>query len=135
MNLKLQFRVAHMVDGKAADQRPTYYDLLKFAVQKEAEINFNEAKKTKASTSKPKATSHFHFNHKKCGLPATPAVQMVAPAPEEESGEGEATPFQARRVTAVSPTKLCRKTRQFPRSQDEVEIFVRVAQATETFTG
>ena len=26
-------------------------------------------------------------------LPTTPAVQMVAPAPEEGSGEGEATPL------------------------------------------
>ena len=34
---------------------------------------------------------HFHFNSKKSTLPASPAVQMVAPAPEEGSGEGEAT--------------------------------------------
>ena len=62
-------------------------------VQKEAKINFNEAKKTRELTSKPKAMTHFHFNHKKSGLPATPAVWMVAPAPEEGSGEGDATPF------------------------------------------
>ena len=32
MNPKLQARVAHEVNGKAADQRPAYYDLIKFAV-------------------------------------------------------------------------------------------------------
>ena len=88
MNPKLQARVAHVVDGKAADLRPAYYDLIKFAVQKEAGINFDEAKKNRDSTSKPKATTHFHFNSKKSGLPATPAVWMVAPAPEEGSGKG-----------------------------------------------
>ena len=93
MNPKLWARVAHVVDGKAADQRPAYYDLIKFAVQKEAEINFDEAKKTRDSTSELKATTHFHFNHKKLGLPATPVVQMVAPSPEEGSGEREATPL------------------------------------------
>ena len=71
INPKLQARVAHVVDGKATDQRPAYYDLIKFAVQKEAEINFEEAKKTRDSTSKPKATMHFHFNRKKSLLPTT----------------------------------------------------------------
>ena len=36
---------------------------------------------------------HFQFSKKKSVLPTTPAVQMVAPAPEEGSGEGEATPL------------------------------------------
>ena len=36
--------MAHLVDGKAANQRPAYYDLIKFAVEKEVEINFDEAK-------------------------------------------------------------------------------------------
>ena len=45
------------------------------------------------ATSKPKAAMHFHFNSKKSTLPTTPAVWMVAAAPEEESGEGEATPL------------------------------------------
>ena len=63
MNPKLWARVAHVVDGKAADQRRAYYD------------------------------SHFHFNHKKSGLLATPAVWMVVPFPEEGSGQGEATPL------------------------------------------
>ena len=115
MSPKLWASVAHVVNGKAADQRPAYYDLIKFVVQKEAEISFDEAKKTRDLTSKPKATTHFCFNHKKLGLPATPAVWMVAPAPEEGSGEGEATPFQVRRVTAVSPMKLYRRTWPSPR--------------------
>ena len=76
----------------AKPQRPAYYDLVKFAVQKEAEIHFDKAKKTRDPTSKLKATTHFCFNPKKSGLPATPAVWMVAPAPEEGSGKGEATP-------------------------------------------
>ena len=93
MNPKLWARVVHVVDGKAAGQRPAYYDFVKFAVEKEAEINFDEAKKTRDSTLKPKAMTHFHFSSKKSMLPATPAVWMVALAPEEGSGEGEATPL------------------------------------------
>ena len=89
MDPKLWARVAHLVDGKAVNQRPAYYDLIKFAVKKEAEINFDEAKKTRDLTSKPKARMHFHFNSKKSTFPTTPAVQMVAPALEE----GEATPL------------------------------------------
>ena len=50
---------------KAAHQRPAYYQLVKFAVEKEAEINFDEAKKMRDLNSKPKATTHFHFNNKK----------------------------------------------------------------------
>ena len=49
MNPKLQARVAHVVDRKAAGQRPAYYDLIKFTVKKEAEINFDEAKKARDS--------------------------------------------------------------------------------------
>ena len=92
MNPKLWARVTHVVDKKATGQRPAYYDLVKFAVEKEAEINF-EAKKTRDSTLKPKATTHFCFSSKKSMLPAMPTVQMVAPAPEQGSGEGEATPL------------------------------------------
>ena len=91
MNPKLWARVAHVVNGKAADQRPAYYDLVKFAVQKEAEINFDEAKKTRDLTPKPKATTHF--NHKKSGLLATPSVWMVAPASEEGSDEEATLPL------------------------------------------
>ena len=91
MNPKLRAWVAHLVDGKAVHQRPAYYDLIKFAVKKEVEIKFDEAKKTRESTLKPKTTTHFPFNSKKSTLPTTSAVQMVAPAPEEGSSEGEAT--------------------------------------------
>ena len=91
MNPKLWARVAHLVDGKAVHWRPAYYELIKFAVEKEAEINFDEAKKTRGSTPKPKATTHFCFDNKKPLLPTTPAVRMVAPAPEEGPGEREAT--------------------------------------------
>ena len=79
--------MAHLVDGKATGQRPAYYDLIKFVVEKKAEINFDQAKKTRDLISKPRATMHFHFNNKKFILPATPAVRMVAPAQEEGSGE------------------------------------------------
>ena len=58
MNPKLRGRVAHIVDGKAMHERPDYWHLVKFAVEKEAEINFDEAKKV----SKPKATTHFQFD-------------------------------------------------------------------------
>ena len=43
--------MAHIVDGKAMHERPDYWHLVKFAVEKEAEINFDKAKKV----SKPKA--------------------------------------------------------------------------------
>ena len=87
MNPKLQARVAHVVDGKATGQRPIYYDLIKFTVEKEAEINFDEAKKTRDLISKPKAIMHFCFSNKKSMLPTTPAVWMVAPAPSSMSSE------------------------------------------------
>ena len=93
MNPKLWARVAHLVDGKAANQMPAYYDLIKFAVKKETEINFDKAKNTRDSTLNPKAMMHFHFSSKKSMLPTTPAVQIVAPVLEEGSGEGEATPL------------------------------------------
>ena len=66
--------MAHLVDGKAAHQRPAYYQLIKFAVEKEAEINFDKAKKVRDSTLKPKATTHFGLNSKKSMLPVTPVV-------------------------------------------------------------
>ena len=70
MNAKLWARVTHVVDGKASGQRPAYYDLDKFTVDKEVEINFDQAKKTRVSTSKPKAMTHFHFSTKMlCCLP------------------------------------------------------------------
>ena len=45
MNPRLRARVAHLVDCKAVHQRPAYYELIKFAVEKKAEIKFDEAKK------------------------------------------------------------------------------------------
>ena len=45
MNPKLWARVAHVVNGTDPHDRPSYYKLVKFAIQKEAEINFDEAKK------------------------------------------------------------------------------------------
>ena len=133
MNPKLWARVAHMVDDKAADQRPAYYDLIKFAVQKEAEINFDEAKKTRDLTSKPKATTHFRFNHNKSGLIATPVVPIVAPAPEEGSGEGGATPPLSEESDSGKSYKAVQEDTAI--SQGDVEIAVQVAQASEAFRG
>ena len=122
-----------MVDSKATGQRPAYSDLIKFAVEKEAEINFNEAKKTRDSASKPKATMHFQFSNKKSMLHATPAVQMVAPAPEEGSGEGEAAPLPSEESDSGKSYEVIQEDTTI--SQDDVEIAVRVAQASEAFTG
>ena len=133
MNPNLQARVAHVVDGKAADQRPAYYDLIKFAVKKEAEINFDEAKKTRDLTSKLKATMHFHFSNKKSMLPTTPAVQMVAPAPEEGWGEGEATPLPSEESDSGKSYEATQEDTTI--SKGNIEIAVRVAQASEAFTG
>ena len=133
MNPKLQARVAHVVDSKATDQRPAYYDLIKFAVKKEAQINSDEAKKTRDLTSKPKATTHLHFNTKKLGLPASPAVQMVALAPEEGSGKGEATPPPSEERDSGESYEAGQEDTTI--SQGDVEIVVRVAQVSETFTG
>ena len=124
--------MAHLVDDKAANQRPTCYDLIKFAVEKEAEINFDEIKKTRDSTSKPKAMIHFYFNSKKSTLPTTPAVWMVAQAPEEGSGEEAATPL-SKESDSVESYEATQDDAAI--SQDDVEIAVRVAQASETFTG
>ena len=133
MNPKLWVRVAHLVDIKATNQRSAYYDLIKFAVEKEVEINSDEAKKTRHLTSKPKAPTHFCFNSKKCMLPATPAVWMVAPAPEEGSGEGEATPLPSEESDSGESYEATQDDAAI--SQGDVKIAARVAQASETFTG
>ena len=125
--------MAHLVNGKAVHQRPAYYQLIKFAVEKEAEINFDKAKKTRDSTSKPKATMHFHFNNKKSTLPATPMVMMIAPALEEGSGEGEATPLPSKESDSGESYEATQEDATI--SQGNVEIAVRVAQASEAFTG
>ena len=64
-------------------------------------------------------------------LPATPAVQMVAPAPEEGSGEGEATPLLSKESKSGESYKATQEDATV--SQGDVEIAVRVAQASETF--
>ena len=105
----------------------------RFAVKKEAEINFDEAKETRDSTSKPKAMTHFHFNSKKSTLHTTPKVWMVAPAPEKGSGEGEATPLLSKESDSGESYKATQDDVTI--SQGDIEIAVRVAQASETFTG
>ena len=125
--------MAHLVNGKAVHQRPAYYELIKFAVEQEAEINLDEAKKTRDSTSKPKATTHFCFDNKKSMLPATPVVRMVAPALEEGSGEGEATPLPSEESDSGKSYEATQEDATI--SQANVEIAVRVAQASEAFTG
>ena len=122
-----------MVDSKAANQRPAYYDLIKFAVEKEAKINFDEAKKTRDLILKPKVTTRFCLNSKKSMLPATHTVQMVAPTPEEGSGEGEATPIPSKESDSGELYEATQDDTTV--SQGDVEIAVIVAQASETFAG
>ena len=66
-------------------------------------------------------------------LPATPAVWMVAQAPEEGSGEGEATPLPNEESDSGKSYKATQDDATI--SQGNVEIAVRVTQASETFTG
>ena len=77
--------------------------------------------------------THFPFNSKKSTLPATPAVWMVAPTPEEGSGEGEATPFPSEESDSGESYKATQEDATI--SQGNIEIAVRVAQTFETFTG
>ena len=96
-------------------------------------MTFDEAKKTRDSTLKPKATMHFHFNSKKSTLPTTPAVQMMAPVPEEGSGEGEATPLPSKESDSGDSYEATQEDATI--SQGNMEIAIRVVQASETFTG
>ena len=66
-------------------------------------------------------------------LPTTPAVQMVAPAPEEESGGGEATPLLSKESDSGESYKATQDDATI--SQGNVEIAVRDTQTSETFTG
>ena len=75
----------------------------------------------------------FRFNHKKSGLPATPAVYMVALAPDEGSGKGEATPLPSEESDSSESYEAGQEDTTV--SQGNVEIAVRVAQASEAFTG
>ena len=76
---------------------------------------------------------HFCFNPKKSGLPATPAVWMVALAPEEGSGKGEATSLSSEESSSSKSYEAGQEDTTI--SQGNVEIAVRVAQASEAFTG
>ena len=109
--------------------RPDYWQLVKFAVEKEAEINFNEAKKI----SKPKATKNFNFDQKKANLPVNPAIQMVVPEPEEGVVAGDNTPqltedSDSGESYEASPDDM-------PVSAGDVEVAVRVTCASEAFSG
>ena len=66
-------------------------------------------------------------------LPATPAVRMVVPAPEEGSGEGEATPLPSEESNSGESYEATQEDATV--SQGDVEIAVRVAKASEAFTG
>ena len=75
---------------------------------------------------------HFHFNSKKSTLPATPAVQMVASAQEEGSGEGEATPLPSEESDSGESYEATQEDATI--SQGDIEIAVKVAQVSETFS-
>ena len=66
-------------------------------------------------------------------LPATPVVRMVAPAPKEGPGEGEATPFPSEESDSGESYEATQEDATI--SQGNVDIAVRVAQASEAFTG
>ena len=76
---------------------------------------------------------HFHFNNKKPSLSTTLVVQMVAPAPEEGSGEGEATLLPSEERDSGKSYEATWDDTII--SQGNVKIAVRVAQASEAFTG
>ena len=74
----------------------------------------------------------FHFSSKKSTHPATPAVWILAPAPEEGSGEGEATPLPSEESDSGESYKATQDDATI--SQGNVEIAVRVVQVSETFS-
>ena len=121
--------MAHIVDGKARHERPDYWCMVKFAVEKEAEINFNEAKKVL----KPKATTHFRFDQKKSNLPVNPTVWMVPPAPEEEVAMEETMPQP--REDSDSGESYEAQPVAMSVSTGDIEIAVRVARTSEAFSG
>ena len=121
--------MAHIVDGKAVHERPDYWCLVKFTVEKEAEINFDEAKKV----SKPKATTHFRFDQKKSNLPVNLTVQMVAPVPEEEVTVEEMTPQPSEDSDSGESYEV--QLDDMPVSAGDIKIAIRVAHASEAFLG
>ena len=66
-------------------------------------------------------------------LPTPPAVWIVALALEEGSGEGEATPLPSEESDSGESYEATQEETTI--SQGNVEIAVRVAQASEAFTG
>ena len=66
-------------------------------------------------------------------LPATPMVRMVAPALEQGSGEGEATPLPSEESDSGESYKATQEDTAI--YQSDIEIAIRVAQASEAFTG
>ena len=64
---------------------------------------------------------------------ATPAVWMVAPAPEEGSCKGKSTPLLSKESNSGESYEATQEDVTI--SQGDIEIAVRVAQASETFTG
>ena len=61
------------------------------------------------------------------------AVRMVAPAPEEESGEGKTTPLPSEESDSGESYEAIQEDATV--SQGDIEIAIRVAQASEAFTG
>ena len=125
MNPKLRGCVAHMVDVKAIQDRPNYWQLVKFTVEKEAKINFDDAKKI----SKPKATTHFKFDHKKTKLKSHCADGGNGTRRGSGSCRHYAPPDRGQRQSyEASPDDT-------PVSAGDVEVAVRVAHASEAFSG
>ena len=75
--------------------------------------------------------THFHFNCKKLSLLANPAVQMVAPTPEEDPGEEEATPQPSEDSDSG---KSCEAQQDdLLVSPGDVEVAIRVVHASKAF--
>ena len=77
--------------------------------------------------------THFRFHRKKPSLTANPAVWMVAPAPEEGTGEEEATP---------QPSEDSDSSKSYEAQQDnlsvlpgDIEVAIRVVCASKAFLG
>ena len=78
MNPKLSARVAYLVDGKAIHQRPAYYDLIKFAVEKEVEIKQNKEDprldfRANGHYALSLQQSEIHAPHHTCSLDGSPS--------------------------------------------------------------
>ena len=129
MNPKLQGRVAHMVDGKAIWDQPNYWQLVKFAVEKKAEINFDDARKV----AKPKVTMHFKYDWKRASLPVNPTVWMAVATPEEDPGLEDNTPPRSEDSDSGESYKA--PSDDVSISTGDIEITVRVAHASEAFSG